>query len=103
MQQAPFQMKCLITYYTVLPKYTLNAHKLCGRAATVVATFALACSLPEERKVLCRLQISLSDQNNVSFGTPAQTLQTKKGGSFLISFQITNSNSVPAEEGQTHN
>lgn len=67
-------------------KYTLNAHKLCGRAATVVATFALACSLPEERKVLCRLQISLSDQNNVYFGTPAQTLQTKKGGSFLISF-----------------
>lgn len=53
---------------------------------TVVATFALACSLPVERKVLCRLQINLLDQNNVYFGTPTQTLQTKKAGSFLISF-----------------
>ena len=84
MQQAPFQMKCLITYYTVLPKYTLNAHKLCGRAATVVATFALACSLPEERKVLCSFK-SVFQTKTMSLLVPQPRRSRPKRGEASLS------------------
>jgi len=60
--------------------FTNILYMITNYVATVVGTFALACSLPEGRKVLCRLQINLADQNNVYFGTSSQTLQTKNGG-----------------------